>query len=331
MSCARCGHENPADALRCEACDAWLDEAEAGAPRAPAAPTIPGGSAGETDDGSTRQLTTPQSPPAADPEAGAAMDGTRPLASVVPEQLSLCPGCRREVGPEWRFCKYCGSPLQTVGGSPRTSPGSPQRSAPAVHHVLVELDLDGVSVRRTHALPEGRTVVGRSEGDIIVSEDAAMSTRHAAFDVQGRRCVIADLGSTNGSFVALTRGEPLEAGSVLLAGSQRLLVRAPRESEGGGRGELVQVLPLGHSGRVQPLDKDSTVIGKSTRADFCFPDDHYLSRRHAEVVHSSRGLVVRDLGSTNRTYLIVKEERPLEDGDRIVLGEQLFEYRLEEK
>jgi pSer/pThr/pTyr-binding forkhead associated (FHA) protein len=117
---------------------------------------------------------------------------------------------------------------------------------------------------------------------------------------------------------------------VLLAGSQRLLLRGAREADDSRRGELVQVLPLGHSGRVQALDKDSIVVGKSTRADFCFPEDHYLSRRHAEIVNTARGLVVRDLGSTNRTYLIVKDERPLEDGDRIVLGEQLFEYRLEE-
>lgn len=327
MTCARCGHPNPPDALRCESCDAWLDEAMPGTRRTPAAPTLPGGDTA-VDPGATRQLSVP---PAAEAVQEAELEGTRPLASMVPEQLSACPGCRREVGPEWRFCKNCGSPLQTASGQAPTSPGGPQQSAPAVHHVLVELDLDGVSVRRTHELGEGRTVVGRSEGDIVVSEDAAMSTRHAAFDVEGRRCVISDLGSTNGSFVALTRGEPLEPGSVLLAGSQRLLLRASRDGDATGRGELVQVLPLGHSGRIQALDKDSTVIGKSTRADFCFAEDHYLSRRHAEIVHTSRGLVVRDLGSTNRTYLIVKDERPLEDGDRIVLGEQLFEYRLEER
>ncbi len=327
MTCARCGHQSSADALRCEACDAWLDEAGAAAPRPPAEPTLADGD-GDVERGQTQRLAAPPAPSADLPDAP--LDGTRPLASRVPEELASCPGCRREVGPEWRFCKNCGAPLQAASGPAPTTPGSSKCPSPSVRHVLVELDLDGASVRRTHVLHEGRTTVGRSEGDILVSEDAAMSTQHAAFDVEGRRCVITDLGSTNGSFVALTRGEPLEAGSVLLAGSQRLLLRGGRDGNGVSRDELVQILPLGHSGRIRTIDKDSIVVGKSPRSDFCFSDDHYISRRHAEIVRTARGLVVRDLGSTNRTYLIVKDERPLEDGDRIVLGEQLFEYRIEE-
>lgn len=313
MSCPRCGHRSAEGVLRCESCDAWLS----GAPQPDSRPP--------EDEEGTRRV-SPSQPGRA---LKAPSEATLPLASrLLVEDSPACPSCHAKVGADWRFCQGCGCPLQT---SPRHPPGSAEPPAARLRHVLVELDIDGLAVRRTHELREGVTVVGRVEGDVRVPSDPAMSTRHAALELEGRRCVIRDLGSTNGTFVALTRGEPLEPGSVLLAGSQRLLLRSRPDREGDRGAELVQVLPLGHTGRTMSLSRDSIVIGKSSRADFAFPDDQYLSRRHCEVVHTGRGLVVRDLGSTNRTYLIVRDERPLEDGDRIVLGEQLFEYRVEER
>lgn len=329
MSCPQCGHRSAQGALRCESCDAWLeppgagagagDSSEDGTRRVPAAPAP----AAEDEEG-TRSM------PAPAPQADAPFEdgGTRPLASRMPDSgPARCPGCRGEVGPDWRFCQSCGSPLHT---SPRSPVDRPSSVAAGHRHLLAELDLDGLQVKRRHELEPGTTVVGRVEGDIVVPGDPAMSTRHAAFQVEDRRCLIRDLGSTNGTFVAITRGEPVEPGTVLLCGSQRLLLRRRRDPKGEEHPELVQVLPLGHSGRVKEIREDAVVVGKSVRADFSFPEDHYLSRRHCEIVDTGRGLVVRDLGSTNRTYLIVRDERPLESGDRIVLGEQLFEYRLEE-
>jgi pSer/pThr/pTyr-binding forkhead associated (FHA) protein len=321
VNCPLCGHANSSGALRCEACDEWLD----GHGKPGAAPER-----GARTSSGTQQFAAPPTAEPAEPEEAPARGGTQPLASRTLEALK-CPGCHREVGEEWRFCKSCGSPLGAARRAAPTEPGAPLTAASAARHVLVQLAADGSTVRTTHELRPGRTVVGRSEGDVQVGGDAAMSSRHACFEVRGRRCVLRDLDSTNGTFVALTRGEPLEPGAVLLAGSQRLLLRVSRTDDGRRREELVQVLPLGHSGRVLEIDKDSVVVGKGQRADFAFPDDHYLSRRHAEIVRTSRGLVVRDLGSTNRTYLIVSPERALEDGDRIVLGEHLFEYRLEER
>ena len=340
MTCPRCGHRSAEGALRCESCDAWLDQPPAG-----------GAAPAEADDEGTRRMPTPELgalPPApADehvPEDGTRQipapaqqehapfedGGTRPLASRVLAEHAAghCPGCGEAIGPDWRFCQACGTPLHTSPRTPRSAAAAP--TITGYRHVLSELDLDGLQVKKRHELADGKTVVGRVEGEVLVPTDPAMSTRHAVFQVEDRRCLIRDLGSTNGTFVAITRGEPLEPGSVLLCGSQRLLVRTRRDPKGTEHLEIVQVLPLGHSGRVHEITKDSVVVGKSSRADFSFPEDQYLSRRHCEIVSTGRGLVVRDLGSTNRTYLIVRDEKPLESGDRIVLGEQLFEYRLEE-
>ncbi len=46
-------------------------------------------------------------------------------------------------------------------------------------------------------------VVGREEGDIIFADDEFMSRRHAVFRRRGDRCILEDLGSSNGTFVRL--------------------------------------------------------------------------------------------------------------------------------
>ena len=86
-------------------------------------------------------------------------------------------------------------------------------------------------------------------------------------------------------------------------------------------------MPGGGEGRSLRIVRDAVVVGKGRRADFSFPRDEFMSRRQAEIVRTARGVVVRDLGSTNRTFLIVRNEQLLVDGDRIVMGAMLFEYR----
>lgn len=60
-----------------------------------------------------------------------------------------------------------------------------------------------------------------------------------------------------------------------------------------------------------------------------FPDDQWLSPRHANFVYDGDGqLVVHDEGSLNGIYLRVKEQAAIRPGDTFLCGEQLF--RLEE-
>jgi len=46
-------------------------------------------------------------------------------------------------------------------------------------------------------------IVGREEGDIIFTDDEFMSRRHAVFRRRGERCILEDLGSSNGTFLRL--------------------------------------------------------------------------------------------------------------------------------
>jgi diguanylate cyclase (GGDEF)-like protein len=84
----------------------------------------------------------------------------------------------------------------------------------------------------------------------------------------------------------------------------------------------VVVLTGNQVGRIYKLTRPNYVIGRATECDICLLDDG-VSRRHAElVVTSPKVVTVRDLRSTNGTYVNggIVEEHALMDGDRIQIG-----------
>ncbi len=59
-------------------------------------------------------------------------------------------------------------------------------------------------------------------------------------------------------------------------------------------------------------------------AQILFPDDPWLSPRHANFVYRGEKLVVRDEGSVNGVYHRVRGSVPIEYGDYFLCGEQVF-------
>jgi len=55
-----------------------------------------------------------------------------------------------------------------------------------------------------------------------------------------------------------------------------------------------------------------------------FPEDPWLSPRHANFVYEKEQLLVRDEGSINGVYVRIREPIGLEFGDQFLCGEQLF-------
>jgi pSer/pThr/pTyr-binding forkhead associated (FHA) protein len=64
------------------------------------------------------------------------------------------------------------------------------------------------------------------------------------------------------------------------------------------------------------------IVGRSGRSDFAIPHDRYVSGRHAIVECASNGCHIRDLNSTNGTWLngsrVIDAE--LLDGDMVLAG-----------
>jgi pSer/pThr/pTyr-binding forkhead associated (FHA) protein len=70
------------------------------------------------------------------------------------------------------------------------------------------------------------------------------------------------------------------------------------------------------------LAPGKTTIGRSTDANI-FLDDVTVSRNHACIVRSYDGLILRDLGSLNGTYVNrrrIDADEPLRQGDELQVG-----------
>ena len=69
------------------------------------------------------------------------------------------------------------------------------------------------------------------------------------------------------------------------------------------------------------LDREVVAAGRHPESDI-FLDDVTVSRRHAEVVRSGDGYLVRDVGSLNGTYLNREriDEAPIGNGDELQIG-----------
>jgi pSer/pThr/pTyr-binding forkhead associated (FHA) protein len=78
--------------------------------------------------------------------------------------------------------------------------------------------------RDVRHLAGDEVVLGREEGDIVFRDDAFMSRRHAAVTWDGKRALLTDLGSSNGTFVRLTGPTPLKNGDHVRLGDQLLRI-----------------------------------------------------------------------------------------------------------
>jgi pSer/pThr/pTyr-binding forkhead associated (FHA) protein len=300
-------------------------------------------------------------------EVRAAVDRT-PVAEVIPAAL------RRAVEPPPnRVDAPTGPPPPTI--------------APATQARLVLILRDG-GEGPTYPLGES-TDIGRTEGNIVLSDDKYISPRHARISHRGGIFTLRDLESTNGIYVRIpfargasvrSTGAPgtldesgpergrgsmppanewtTDAGSeqvltdqdLFLVGQQVLRFEVVKHAEEGfgvasDHGTLLFGTPAapryarlsqrtveGVARDVYHLKKVETVIGRE-QGDVVFTDDPFLSRRHAVVrVHAAnahggpRRFTLADLGSSNGTFLQVREEVRLRHGDHFRIGQQLFRF-----
>jgi pSer/pThr/pTyr-binding forkhead associated (FHA) protein len=80
------------------------------------------------------------------------------------------------------------------------------------------------------------------------------------------------------------------------------------------------------------LDRPKISLGRGPDVDLVF-DDSAMSREHVVFEFSNGGFRIRDLGSMNGTHL---NDRPikagnLDHGDRLRIGEHLFQFILEKR
>ncbi|HVK75634.1 MAG TPA: FHA domain-containing protein [Kofleriaceae bacterium] len=83
-------------------------------------------------------------------------------------------------------------------------------------------------VRDVRHLWDGEITLGREEGDLVFSDDAFLSRRHCTITWDGKKAVITDLGSSNGTFVRLAGPAPVRSGEHLRMGDQLFRIELRR-------------------------------------------------------------------------------------------------------
>lgn len=81
-------------------------------------------------------------------------------------------------------------------------------------------------------------------------------------------------------------------------------------------------------GRKYDLRTEQTLIGRAAKAEIQV-DQESISRNHACITNTSRGVFIKDLGSTNGTFVNdepVQGEQSLRNGDLVKIGRTIFKF-----
>lgn len=185
-------------------------------------------------------------------------------------------------------------------------------------------------------------LAGRGDCPISFPDDPFLSPIHANFVYADNQLVVRDQGSLNGVYVRISTAIELRNGSTVLVGEQVLSVApAPQpedlpDPEGTYYSasmvrtatlEIRQNLRGGQIGWVHRVEGDVVTIGRENN-DINFPDDPFISGRHAELRIAGGVLSVTDLGSRNGTFVRVHDERVLKHGDYVFIGQQLLRVEI---
>jgi pSer/pThr/pTyr-binding forkhead associated (FHA) protein len=237
-------------------------------------------------------------------------------------------------------------------GGPLPSPFSPQGAGtsfqfgigqrPEERAKLVVIGQDG-KPGREYEIETEQTDIGREEGSILLVNDPYVSPRHARLQFREGRFFIRDLESVNGVYVRLRAPERLQHADLVLVGLEVLRFEVVSDAERGlgpaaERGTQVFGSPAapryarlcqrtveGVTRDVYYPTREETVIGREV-GDVVFTTDPFMSRRHAAIVRDpgTNTFSLKDLGSSNGTYLGIRGERELVPGDHVRIGQHLF-------
>ncbi len=254
---------------------------------------------------------------------------------------TVCARCRGANSAGMRFCQFCGAALaESSHAIAGPTPGVPRAS-------LVVIGQDGTP-GRSYAVADGQCDIGRTEGSLQLANDPYVSPRHARLIYRSGHFFVQDLDSLNGIFVRLKGPVPLENADLVLVGLEVLRFEVVSEAEqrlgpAADRGtqlfgspaaprhaRLCQRTVEGVTRDIFFLSRTETVIGREA-GDIVFTSDPFMSRRHAAITRDPRTntFTLRDLGSSNGTYVGIRGEQLVSHGDHVRIGQHLFRLEVE--
>jgi pSer/pThr/pTyr-binding forkhead associated (FHA) protein len=258
---------------------------------------------------------------------------------------TACPNCGNPVPPDFKFCGTCGQKMGAApeaGVAPAGKPVPPPAgkvtataAAPARRGVLVLINPDG-SEGSSFGLQADSTTIGRATGAPF-SGDVYLSPVHATFTFKDNKLYVTDQGSLNGVYFKLERQAPtaLEDGAIFRIGQEILKYEAiapPKQVNGvelmgspnpGYLGRVCTIIGRNAISDANTIQPDGMHIGRE-RGDVTFPDDGYVSGLHCRIHQEGNQVLLTDVGSSNGTFLRIRAEREVRNGELLLIGQQLF-------
>lgn len=341
--CLGCGAELPRDA----APKPFNPEPSPGAAPKPSAP--PAGSSATQAPAPPPGV--PVSEPTAVPPAVFLKDPAGPAPSVPPAASNRpasvapgasgtvsCPQCGHINAPSNLFCGSCGFRLGAAAAPSKAAPAAAPAAPGSV--VLTALRADGTEAG-TYNLPGGTVSIGRETGGIFAG-DSYLSPRHATFKQTSGRVTVKDEASLNGVYKKLVKDVPVELhpNDMFRIGQEIIkyepLAKHPASGDGVERlgspakgyvGRIALVIGRDVTGNAFPIPETGVHLGRE-RGDVLFPEDGYVSGLHCRLswepsAHGGR-LMLTDLGSSNGSFMRLREETEIRSGDVLLMGQQLF-------
>jgi pSer/pThr/pTyr-binding forkhead associated (FHA) protein len=277
------------------------------------------------------------------------------MAAQLSPTTHICQRCHGSNSAQMSFCQFCGARLvggpedaraAAYGPNPNLGAAPPaQQQAPVQPRLdarLVVIGQDG-KPGREYPILDDQTDIGREEGNIVLQNDPYVAPRHARLTRRNGRFFVRDLESVNGVYVRLRAQERLQHADLVLVGLEVLRFEVVSDAEKGlspavERGtqifgspsaarhmRLCQRTVEGVTRDVYYPTRDEAVVGRE-QGDIVFTNDPFMSRRHAAITRdpSNGTFSLRDLGSSNGTYLAIRSERELTPGDHVRIGQHLF-------
>jgi hypothetical protein len=286
---------------------------------------------------------------------------TAPPAAAQP---AACSSCGTENPPGFRFCGRCGAKLaDPVGAAPSPAPDmgsartmfvdagsappfpaaapaaapapAPMPAPAVVHRARLVLLRDDGSDGGMLALEGGPEVIGRGYGPPF-DTDAYLEPEHVGLTVTAAGLQVDDRSSLNGVYVKLRGPHELHDQDQFRVGQELLVYQdlpeptpSPDGTERMGSpnpgywGRVSVVVEPGRLCAAQPIKDEGLQIGRED-GDLTFPEDGYVSGRHCRIYGDDAGVFIEDLGSSNGTYLRIRNGQVIPFSSLVLIGQQLF-------
>ncbi len=246
--------------------------------------------------------------------------------------MITCPRCNTPNPPHMRFCNNCGFQLGAVqGGAPAPAAASPYGAQPAPVcwrcRSLGESGADfckfcgarysdGAAQAAPPAPNLAAAVAGYGQQQPMQQQPMQQPVQPIQQQPMQQQPVMQQ--------PAMQQQQPPMPASLPTA---HVDPSPPASVARGVHGTLVAILKDGTDGRAYPIVDDPTDVGR-TEGHVVLSDDPYLSPRHVRLVPRADGLLVRDLDSINGVYVRLREPVELNDGDVLLLGQQLMRFEV---